>query len=545
VKRNLPTRRIREHPDLQQLKRQAKELLRNFGAGETEALAEVNAHYRVNSASKFALHDAQRVIARSYGFESWPKLKSYVDGVTIKHLADAVQKNDAARVRSMLKRRPELADLTMSYGDEHRPIHYAVMKRSSEMVRLLMQHGASARKGIHPHRDATMAWTMAKERGYEELVAIIEEEEARRGNMGIAPEASPIGDEAARAAVASGDMDWLRSRHAEGALVNLIRWNGGGLLTVAVRHNRPDVLAQLLDFGFDPDERVSSGEGDWVAYSQGYPLWHCAALGRREMAETLLRHGANPNVHVDSSGSSVHSAYSHKQWEMVELLRRHGGIVSADTAAIYRQTDLARQMLEDEERGTLADGIVSPGKPVAEELMQFAASGGDPEIVRMALARIAWPRNDPRWFRALTEPLSFWHHIPWLYAGNREFDRGTYLTCFRLILARCDPNLLGSFGRVALHEIAAMGDHVTDEEAAAFASAVMRTGARTDVRDDILESTPLGWACRWGRAEVARVLLESGADALEMDAEPWARPRAWAEKTGHAQVSAVLTAYGG
>ena len=281
-----------------------------------------------------------------------------------------------------------------------------------------------------------------------------------------------------------------------------------------------------------------------MAYSQGYPLWYCAALGRREMAEILLQRGANPNVHVDSSGSAVYSAYSHKQWDMVELLRRHGGVVSADTAAIYRQTDLARQMLADEARGALPDGIVSPGKPVAEELLNFGASGGAPEIVRMALERIDWPRDDPRWFRILAQPLNFWHHIPWLYAGNRELDRATYLSCFRLILERCDPNLIGGFGRTVLHEIAAMGDHVTEEEAAAFASALLDAGARMDVRDDILQSTPLGWACRWGRASVAKAMLERGADPLEADAELWARPRAWAEKMGHDSVLTVLREHG-
>jgi ankyrin repeat protein len=544
VRQKSPTRRMREHPDLEQLKRQAKELLGRFIAGEAEAAAEVIAHYRAADASKFALHDAQLVVARSYGFESWPKLKSYVDGVTVKRLADAVRTDDLARVRAMLQARPELANLTMSYGDEHRPIHYAVMRRSPEMVRLLMRHGANARQGIHPHRDATAAWTIAKEREYEEIVAIIEEEEQRRGEAGSAPRSEAIGDEAARAAVASGDMEWLRARLAEGNLVNPIRWDGGGLLTVAVRHNQPEMLPLLLDFGFDPDERVSSGEGDWVAYSQGYPLWYCAALGRREMAEMLLRRGANPNVHVDSSGSAVYSAYSHKQWEMVELLRRHGGMVSADTAAIYRQTDLARQMLAEEARGDLPEGIVAPGKPVAEELLRFGASGGDPEIVRMALERIDWPRDDPRWFRSLTEPLYFWHHIPWLYAGNRELDRGTYLPCFRLILERCDPNLIGSFGRTVLHEVAAMREHVTEEEAAAFAWALLDAGARMDVCDDILKSTPLGWACRWGRAGVAKAMLERGADPFEADAERWARPRAWAEKMGHSDVCTVLRSHG-
>jgi hypothetical protein len=66
-----------------------------------------------------------------------------------------------------------------------------------------------------------------------------------------------------------------------------------------------------------------------------------------------------------------------------------------------------------------------------------------------------------------------------------------------------------------------------------------------DVRDDILKSTPLGWACRWGRAGVAKVLLDAGADPVEMNAEPWARPRAWANTMGRNDVLAVLGRYGG
>lgn len=535
MNRHLPTRRMREHPDLDQLKRQAKELLRGFVAGDNTAVSEVNAHYHAAAPSTFALHDAQLVLARSYGFESWPKLKAYVDGVTIRRLAEAVQSDNLPLVEAMLKARPELADMEMSYGDERRPLHFAVMKRAPEMVRLLMRHGADARQGVHPHRDATSAWILAKERGYDEIVAIIEAEEHRRAPQPQPgePEEKPVGDESERQAVAAGDINWLLARHAEGKLVNHVRWNGGGLLTVAVRHDQPEILRLLLDLGFDPDERVSSGKGDWVAYSQGYPLWYAAALGRHGMAELLLQRGADPNLHVDSSGSAVYSAFSHKQWEMVELLRHYGGIVSADTAALYRQTELARQMLAEDPRPELA-----------EELVRFAASGGDPEIVRMALHRIDWPRKDPRWFRHLTEPLYFWHHIPWLYAGNPEFDRATYLQCFRLILDRCDPNLAGGFATTALHEVAAMPKHVLDEEAAPFASALLDAGARTTARDHLLQSTPLGWACRWGRASVAKALLEHGVDPVESHAEPWARPMAWADKMGHAHLVALLQRHG-
>ena len=89
-----------------------------------------------------------------------------------------------------------------------------------------------------------------------------------------------------------------------------------------------------------------------------------------------------------------------------------------------------------------------------------------------------------------------------------------------------------------------MGKHVTEEEATAFASVLLDAGARMDVRDDILKSTPLGWACRWGRAGVAKAMLERGADAVEGDAEPWARPRGWAEKMGHGGVLMVLGEHG-
>jgi len=65
-----------------------------------------------------------------------------------------------------------------------------------------------------------------------------------------------------------------------------------------------------------------------------------------------------------------------------------------------------------------------------------------------------------------------------------------------------------------------------------------------DKRDDLLKSTPLGWACRWGREELVRLFLERNADREEGDAEPWARPLVWAEKKGHSGVIALLRGQG-
>jgi hypothetical protein len=106
---------MREHPDLKQLKRQAKQLLNAFEAGDSAAVAQVDAHYDGAQAATFGLHDAQLVIARSYGFDSWPKLKAYVDGVTIRRFVEAVRAGQLQPVRRMLKTRPELAGMTVSY----------------------------------------------------------------------------------------------------------------------------------------------------------------------------------------------------------------------------------------------------------------------------------------------------------------------------------------------------------------------------------------------------------------------------------------------
>ncbi|MFT3972617.1 MAG: hypothetical protein QM699_03970 [Amaricoccus sp.] len=60
-------------PDLGQLRRQAKELLRAARAGDPAALA------RLEAPDAPRLHHAQRALAREAGFRSWPELVQYVE----------------------------------------------------------------------------------------------------------------------------------------------------------------------------------------------------------------------------------------------------------------------------------------------------------------------------------------------------------------------------------------------------------------------------------------------------------------------------------
>jgi ankyrin repeat protein len=535
---NLPVRRLPERPDLDQLKRQAKELLAGFAARESSAVAEVRQYYPGAPLDTFALHDAQLVLARAYGFDSWPKLKARVDGVTIGRLHDAVEQGDADAVRNLLQRRPELVNRDRSGYPERLPLHIAVQRRDAPMVRLLMECGADARSGIWPYRKDTQAAVMAAERGYGEIVEIIRERELKREKPGPepSPEAPEPAMEPAAAAVVRGDAAWIRARHAEAGIRDPV--TGDGLLTLAVKNDRPDMLELLLELGFDPDETRREPGADEIVHSWGRPLQECAQSGKLAMAEMLLAHGADANA-----WACVWNAYRQKDAAMIELLARYGGVPNAMTPGYLRDTGLAARIFRQEDAGTLPKGTVREGKTVAEEILDPAASAGSVDILRMALERIAWPRDDPRWWGILASPLCFWNHIPWIYSEKWDLDRNTYLPCFALVLDRCDANIRGRFGITVLHYAAASYDWVTPEERVEFVRLLLDRGARMDVRDELLQSTPLGWACRWGRLEVAKILLERGADPVEPDAELWATPHAWAGKAGHEAIAATLREY--
>jgi ankyrin repeat protein len=299
-------------------------------------------------------------------------------------------------------------------------------------------------------------------------------------------------------------------------------------LIEAVRADRPDELLRFLKRGMDPDERVRLNGSEPAIYSRGGPLHLCASTGKLDMARMLLERGADPNAEVYAAGSVLFRAYASTDAAMVQLIESYGGFLDAASAGFLRQTELARRMLADEDAGRLREGIVPAGAKLAETLLWSACGGGDSEIVRMALERVDWPREDHRWHWPLWQALT---------AERRGPEGG--LACFRLLLERAGPNV-STFGRTILHDVVASGKHVSAEDRLPFAAMLLEGGARLDRRDDLLKSTPLGWACRWGHPAMAKLLLERGADPVEADAEPWANPRAWAGKMGHGDVLALL-----
>src|SRR5436305_11184717 len=111
-----------ERPNLEQLKRQAKDLLRTAKARNGDALA----RFRMLPAfshdvddetltASVALHDAQSVVARELGFPSWNALAEHVEELTLEFGAAVEQFIDAAtevrpeRAERLLQLHPRIA----------------------------------------------------------------------------------------------------------------------------------------------------------------------------------------------------------------------------------------------------------------------------------------------------------------------------------------------------------------------------------------------------------------------------------------------------
>src|SRR5208283_3053111 len=94
----MPDRILPDHPNLEQYKKQAKELLRATAAGEPSALARLRKHHprfrdlAPDSARAITLADAQFALAREHGYESWPAFTKHIETLrmilSVEDLAD-------------------------------------------------------------------------------------------------------------------------------------------------------------------------------------------------------------------------------------------------------------------------------------------------------------------------------------------------------------------------------------------------------------------------------------------------------------------------
>lgn len=111
----MPDRRLPDHPNVDQLKHQARDLLNSIRRGEPPAVAALKKnHPGTVEPGSVKLADAQLVLARSYGAPSWPRL------LFACNLIDAIWREDLELIRELGMKDPELLHMFASSPEGQR-----------------------------------------------------------------------------------------------------------------------------------------------------------------------------------------------------------------------------------------------------------------------------------------------------------------------------------------------------------------------------------------------------------------------------------------
>ncbi|MFZ1142679.1 MAG: ankyrin repeat domain-containing protein [Candidatus Sulfotelmatobacter sp.] len=127
-------------PNLDQLKHQAKDLLRAVRQGDPAAIAELRKHYsKAIEPSAAKLADVQAALARSYGLAGWPRL------VTACRMTEAIWRGDLDAVRELVRKNPRLLhESARGVADSNwgPPMSYAANVGQDGIIAMLRGMGA-------------------------------------------------------------------------------------------------------------------------------------------------------------------------------------------------------------------------------------------------------------------------------------------------------------------------------------------------------------------------------------------------------------------
>jgi hypothetical protein len=135
----MPERHVPVHPDLDQLRHQAKDLLKAIRRGDAQAIGELQRnHPRAPAPATARLADAQLALARSYGVASWPRL------VQACRLIDAIWEDDLETVQALVTRHPALLheDARGVQGNWGPPMSYAANLGRRRIIAMLRARGS-------------------------------------------------------------------------------------------------------------------------------------------------------------------------------------------------------------------------------------------------------------------------------------------------------------------------------------------------------------------------------------------------------------------
>lgn len=141
TKKYFSDRHFPVRPNLEQLRHQAKDLLRGIRWGEPSAIAELRKHQpKLTEPAEAKLADVQFALARSYGIPSWPRL------VTAWRMTDAIWRGDVETVRKLVLKNPRLLhEAARGTADSNwgPPMSYAANVGQDAIIEMLRDLGAA------------------------------------------------------------------------------------------------------------------------------------------------------------------------------------------------------------------------------------------------------------------------------------------------------------------------------------------------------------------------------------------------------------------
>ncbi|MEM7365568.1 MAG: ankyrin repeat domain-containing protein [Pseudomonadota bacterium] len=369
-----------DQPDLRQLRNQAKDLLKAYRSSSPDILPTLREHVPDMAnvpddavfKSPFALKNAQRVIAREYGFPSWRHLVAEVRGLEVasgdfppplQSLVRAVDRQDAEATEQILDQHPDYANRFIndienegesllhrlmttgaSGGPDESDDHLAVAKQ-------LLAHGADVNAiGWPSNNPLATPLVAAVWLGRDRLARLLLE----NGADPNIPTGSDNPYTAMDTAAEHGHLESVKALIEYGAEYDVVHLIQTGMNEEAdtFLDQHPHLVNGGDDAGTMRRRRASA-----------VPVIEAVSSSNRDMVASLIKRGADLDLTDEKGRTALHMSlepWGDNSTETRELLLASGATVDAWAAAGLGDVELLRTLLDQDAalvNATQTDGM--------------------------------------------------------------------------------------------------------------------------------------------------------------------------------------------